>query len=199
MDVQMPVKNGLETIREIREDSKWADLPVVALTGYTAERDRRTCLDAGMNDCLAKPISAADIATVIHRWAHANSPSETTEKKMETPTEKSPRDVLDVEKALDMIGGDMDLLKEILGMFSADVARKLADLQQGLAISDAAMAKRAGHTLKGAASNICAESVRKVACEIEQLAAQGDLKSVAEKMPSLQAELAKLEAAIALL
>ena len=196
MDVQMPVKGGLEAAREIREDSRWAQLPVIAMTGHATESDRRACLDAGMNDYLAKPVSVADIASMIHRWAGRQGVVTDSEIQMNNPTEGTPKDVLDTEKAIDMIGGDMELLKEILDIFVADLPRKLDDLRAGISTGDATLVKRAAHSLKGSSSNICAEGVRKIAADMEQLAGDGDLATAASKMPSLESELARLKEAI---
>jgi len=70
MDIQMPVMNGYETVRLIREQEKLVEIrvPIVAVTAYALEEDRQKCLEAGMDDYLAKPISVDDLLQVIQRW-----------------------------------------------------------------------------------------------------------------------------------
>ena len=71
MDVQMPVLDGFEATRLIRSGESQAlnpNVPVIAMTALADQDDRARCLDAGMNDCLSKPISAQAVAAVIERW-----------------------------------------------------------------------------------------------------------------------------------
>jgi len=68
MDVQMPVMDGLMATRAIRRQGSWADLPIVAMTANALERDRQACLEAGMNDYLAKPIEPEALWRTLLRW-----------------------------------------------------------------------------------------------------------------------------------
>ncbi|WP_320055567.1 response regulator [Desulfuromonas thiophila] len=68
MDVQMPVLDGLEATRILRRDPRWRQLPVVALTASVLESDQNSCLAAGMNDHLAKPIEPAELEQLLRRW-----------------------------------------------------------------------------------------------------------------------------------
>jgi PAS domain S-box-containing protein len=72
MDVQMPVMDGLEATRRIRDGGVGAvnrDVPIVAMTAHAMKGDRERCLASGMNDYLSKPVSLEGLATVIRRWA----------------------------------------------------------------------------------------------------------------------------------
>jgi CheY-like chemotaxis protein len=70
MDLQMPVMDGLAASAEIRrrEASTGTHVPIVALTANVLPEDRRACLDAGMDDHVAKPIRLGDIRRIIERW-----------------------------------------------------------------------------------------------------------------------------------
>jgi len=74
MDVNMQGRSGVETCREIREDS---DIPVIILTVRNAERDKVLALDAGANDYIVKPFGAnellARIRATLRRWSPANA------------------------------------------------------------------------------------------------------------------------------
>jgi len=108
------------------------------------------------------------------------------------------RDVLDIRKALDMMGDDEDLLREALAIFMADLPRKLEELRHGLRDNDLERVKRAAHTLKGASASICAENVRGISQKMEESALSGDLDAVSQSTPQLEQELKKLAAAITL-
>lgn len=67
MDIQMPVMNGYETTRLIREQEKLTDVytPIIAITAYALEEDREKCLKAGMDEYLSKPVSVDHLLKVI--------------------------------------------------------------------------------------------------------------------------------------
>ena len=67
MDCQMPVMDGFEATRAIRERGG-RRVPVVALTANAMEGERERCLDAGMDDYLAKPMRPADLVAKLHQW-----------------------------------------------------------------------------------------------------------------------------------
>lgn len=58
MDLQMPVMDGYQATEAIRSDPRWSALPIIALTAYTSEAERKCCLRIGMQGHLAKPINA---------------------------------------------------------------------------------------------------------------------------------------------
>ncbi|MGE4440460.1 MAG: response regulator [Desulfomicrobium sp.] len=67
MDMVMPVMDGLEASRRIRTMGKYRDLPIIAMTANAMKGDREACLDAGMNDHLAKPIDISEFFEVLRR------------------------------------------------------------------------------------------------------------------------------------
>ncbi|MEN1761256.1 response regulator [Anoxynatronum sibiricum] len=67
MDIQMPVMNGYETTKLIREQEQLTNVhtPIIAITAYALEEDREKCLNAGMDDYLSKPVSVDHLLRVI--------------------------------------------------------------------------------------------------------------------------------------
>ncbi|CAD5109629.1 response regulator [Zestomonas carbonaria] len=68
MDCRLPVMDGYEATRKIRELDEQAGPPIIALTANALQGDREACLQAGMNDYLAKPFKRADLQRVLQRW-----------------------------------------------------------------------------------------------------------------------------------
>ena len=68
MDCNMPVMDGYETSRQIRQSGRWPDLPIVALTANAMPEERERCRSAGMNDYLAKPFRREELAALLDSW-----------------------------------------------------------------------------------------------------------------------------------
>jgi signal transduction histidine kinase/CheY-like chemotaxis protein len=69
MDVQMPVLDGLEATRLIRQDARWRDLPIVAMTANAIDGDRENCIAAGMNAYLSKPVQANHLLSIVEEYS----------------------------------------------------------------------------------------------------------------------------------
>ena len=71
MDLQMPELDGLETARLIRQDRRWLTLPIVGLTAHVMAGDRERCLQAGMNDYIAKPVRLNTLLEIVRKYSPA--------------------------------------------------------------------------------------------------------------------------------
>jgi two-component system sensor histidine kinase/response regulator len=80
MDMQMPVMDGIEATKVIRADPRFETLPIIAMTANAMAADRDKCLDAGMNDHIAKPIDPDQLFKVLLRWASRRDTEPTMEE-----------------------------------------------------------------------------------------------------------------------
>ena len=68
MDIMMPEMDGYETMREIRKDSEFRTLPILALTAKAMKGDREKCLEAGASDYIAKPVNTDQLLSLMRVW-----------------------------------------------------------------------------------------------------------------------------------
>ena len=71
MDVMMPEMDGIEATKRIRQDSNWAELPIIAVTAKAMSSDRQLCLDAGASDYISKPLDIEKLMSLIKVWVHS--------------------------------------------------------------------------------------------------------------------------------
>ena len=68
MDVQMPVMDGIQATQQIRQDPRFASLPIIAVTANAMSDERELCFKAGMQDYLSKPVNRQALNEVLLRW-----------------------------------------------------------------------------------------------------------------------------------
>jgi len=70
MDIMMPEMDGYETMRRIRDNSKFRTLPMLALTAKAMKGDREKCLQAGASDYIAKPVNTDQLLSLLRVWLY---------------------------------------------------------------------------------------------------------------------------------
>jgi CheY-like chemotaxis protein len=130
MDVEMPGMDGLTATRKLRAGEAGARnrrVPVLAMTAHALDTFRQQSMDAGMNGFLPKPVSFNSLAAALEGLKGA-APARPAGDPAEAPS--AGRNLADLERALDMLGGHRELLSEVLDVYLADWPQKLATLRQ---------------------------------------------------------------------
>ncbi|RQO57197.1 hybrid sensor histidine kinase/response regulator [Paucibacter sp. KBW04] len=204
MDMQMPVMDGLQATRKLREDPRNAQLPVVAMTANAMGSDRQLCLDAGMNDYVSKPIEPALLWRALNQWvppdANRSPPNaapleSASASAAELPAIAAqvllmPVSGLEIELGLSRLNGKASFYTLLLRRFVEAHASYLAELKDSVAAADWPTAERAAHTLRGVAGNIAASDLQESAGSLENR-----LRRCVESAPTA-AELLLLEPAL---
>jgi PAS domain S-box-containing protein len=195
MDMHMPIMDGLEATRLVRQLPNCQTLPIIAMTANAFHEDRLECLSAGMNDFLAKPVDPDILFAMLSRWLPDNrgTPKPLTAEKVNP--DKSL--VLDTAIGLRSFVGKHHSYEKMLRRFvdsHLDDARKIIEAAEA---DDMETARRLAHTLKGVAATLGLEQVRALAAILEQSIKSAEERSaIAASSDQLHLALAKAGAEI---
>jgi CheY-like chemotaxis protein/HPt (histidine-containing phosphotransfer) domain-containing protein len=178
MDVQMPEMDGLEATRRIRELGV-AKLPIIAMTAHAMDEERQRCLDAGMNDHVAKPFDPATLIAALRRWvprvAAAPAPTSAAPAAGTLPRSLPP---FDLAAALDRLDGNESLLGRIIARFAEEFAQADDTLAERISGQRYRDAERLAHSLAGVAAQLSLNELSAAAKALELALREGSLNEV---------------------
>jgi signal transduction histidine kinase/DNA-binding response OmpR family regulator/HAMP domain-containing protein len=165
MDLQMPEMDGYQATAKLRSDSRFATLPILAMTAHATVEERQRCLDAGMNEHVAKPIDPATLFETVGRFYKP--------RQHAAPEGLHQIADLDIDAALSRVGGNRKLYLKLLRQFAEHQSAVIARISEAQAAGDIQTAERLAHTLKGVAGNIGATQVQSAAGALERCLRDG--------------------------
>jgi two-component system sensor histidine kinase/response regulator len=184
MDCQMPVMDGFTATRRIRElervSGRGRRLPIIALTANVMSEDRESCIAAGMDAHLGKPIEPAQLLDCLGRYLKPNVV----------------RPEVDMDALRELTGGDAEFERELVETFVSSGDQCLAEILSAQRASDLGTIGKRAHALKGASANIHATGLAAAASSLENAARTnsvgeiaGLVQELAEKLQAVNAEL----------
>jgi signal transduction histidine kinase/DNA-binding response OmpR family regulator len=201
MDLHMPVMDGLQATREIRQREEGLDRRtfICAMTANVMKEDIELCQVAGMDSFIAKPVKEEVVYKVIHELNHAilkgsdagaltGAGFELIEAQPETAQGVTDVDVYDFDRQelLERLDGETSYLTRFLGMFVSSTESQMAALGEAITRCDTEAVKVSAHTIKGASANIAAGNMKRIAAEIEDSARLGSITEVGPNYLSLK-------------
>ena len=180
MDFHMPVMDGLEATRRIRQHYSAAQLPVIAMTAAAFAKDKEMALEAGMNDHLAKPIDFVQLATTIHHHLKlkpnksGTGHSEPVAKAQPNNTDNDWLSNLDnlsrwIDKSVVSyhFSHNPGLYEQCLRSFNRDFAGWSEETEQAIRDKAYPLGRGLAHKLKGASASIGAKRLSQTAEKLQ--------------------------------
>jgi HPt (histidine-containing phosphotransfer) domain-containing protein len=186
MDVQMPEMDGLEATRLIRERERQTGghVPIVAMTAHAMKGDKELCLSSGMDDYISKPIRVKEVAKIIEQLF-----AESAETGVRTADAAIGGSQIDWPAARAVVEGDEALLRNLVEAVLEELPPLLEQLEQAICNGDAATARRAAHTIKGAVRTFDPTEVIDLAGRLEAQGKAGTLDNAVELFDRLKQQL----------
>jgi two-component system sensor histidine kinase/response regulator len=188
MDVEMPEMGGFEATAAVREREKTTGrhVPIIAMTAHALKGDRDRCLAAGMDGYVSKPIQFHELCRIIDGTVPRGDTSGLPNGA------DAAQDVLDRQTVLQCVGGDWDLLREIIEVFASHAPLWMADIRDAIAREDAARLRLAAHTLKGALGHFGVGTVYNQAEQLETMGHNRNLTGAAQAWERLDQQVERL-------
>jgi len=190
MDIQMPVMDGIEAARAIRDSGSGVlnrNIPVVAMTANAVSGDKEMCLQAGMNDYISKPVAPVALGEMMAKWLVGTSNYVAADT---APREK----VWDRAELLDRLGGDTSSERSVLECFFEDTPNQMRNLERAFQRGDAAGVAVSSHTIKGVSATLSGHRLFAAASALEIAGRAGqlnpaDLEDVKKEYSRMSAEI----------
>lgn len=214
----MPEMDGYEATRAIREREsslvkreaqdeiretidarrRTPRMPIIGMTANALQGDREKCLEAGMDDYVAKPVRREDLAAVLARW-QPNRAGLSGEQPA-APSEESGDGAAAVDltvltdlRELDETG---ELLTTLITHFLSETPQQVVVMQAAFCRADATTLAEAAHTLKGSSGNLGAGRMQQLCGELQTLGRANDLTTAGDRLARLGAEFTLVRTAL---
>ena len=175
MDISMPVMDGYEATGKIRALETTAfRVPIIALTANVFSEDQQHCLDAGMDDFLAKPVNAGHLREKLRQWIGATHPV-----KAASPASNDASEIID-QATLDTLAEETsaELMPELMSIYIDETSNRLQELQ-------AAVNSSGTHAIKSSSGTFGALKLQEAARHVETSGREGDESLMREGIPDV--------------
>ncbi|MEH6434400.1 response regulator [Massilia sp. DD77] len=199
MDLEMPQLDGHAATVELRQDARFNELPVIAMTAHALAEIRERCLREGMQDYITKPVDPEKLYATLARWLGKGMPARATASPSSAAAPDLPNLTgIDTGFGLRNVGGNAKLYLELLDRLRGSQRDAGSCIRADLAAGRLLDAASRAHSLRGVCGNIGAREVQALAQEVEEQANRGvrDAPALARAAAALDGALASLMAAL---
>lgn len=192
MDLQMPVMDGIEASRRIRQwENGGQHTFLVALTASYLPEKGHVLFEAGIDNYVSKPFEIEQVQQLL-KYGLMASINNHADQFVISEAELQPEKVLDFQKGLVQVGGNEDTFRELLSDFIEGLPKRLQIMQDYYANKDLVELSRAAHNLSGIAGNLGALQVSDCARKLDKLSVEGYTDSLDPLIQEIQIVVGKL-------
>lgn len=193
MDLQMPVMDGYTAARTIRQDARFKDLPIIAMTAHAMADDPEKSRNAGMDGHITKPIDPEVLYATLAEWVSAARPGVEAGPKADTTQQNVPDnrsavvpaapekkpfpeflDGFDLPSGLKRLQGNQALYLKLLISFGDRYAQRANEIREALDAGNYINAHKLAHEIKGLAGNLSASQLHAAVTALDQLVKHAD-------------------------
>jgi len=186
MDLQMPVLDGFEATQKIRDwENEEKHIPIVALTARLFDDEVKLCLDAGMDDCVAKPFDTKQLFSIVGRLVDSSTESKNA-SSVEEMTGHDKILLLDVDGALPRFGDDIQSYRDFVDEFIEEMPEKMEGFRSALLANDLETLSKQAHNLKGVSASLGAMQISNLAFQLDQHCQNEDTETVQKLLTELE-------------
>ncbi|MCZ6807663.1 MAG: ATP-binding protein, partial [Deltaproteobacteria bacterium] len=189
MDCYMPMMDGFQATRRIREHPTNREVPIIALTASITEEDRVRCLEAGMSDTIGKPVRSSMLERLFDRWVSLSNKPPIPVLSATMP----PPSALDMDMVRQLVSLDEEddgFIQDVMVAYVDQLREAVVTLRDALEASDMETVRLTAHSIKGASKQIGASRVGELLDAIEREEAVEPARDlvgqVAEEVPRVE-------------
>ena len=193
MDVSMPEMDGLDATRAIRAKEQtpgYGHITIVAMTAFATKEYHDKCFESGMDGYVTKPVRIDELnKTLEPLMAEVEEP---VAAKAAAPNAATTPDPIDLSAALEVVGGDVDILREAVALSLEEVPDELTALRTAVSTSDAKQVEAKAHRLKGVMGTLGGFVARDAGQVLETMGEQHNLTGAATALQIFEQEIKRV-------
>jgi PAS domain S-box-containing protein len=179
-DLHMPTMDGYELAARIRAEEQGARIPIIAFTANVSRGEPDRCVAVGMDDYLTKPVQSRALRAMLEKWMRMPSltPGADAAPGSESVQEEHAKPVLDLRALVELVGGEPEVLSELLGDYCRSLRESADELKTAWARGATEAVQGVAHRLKSSSRSVGALALGEICERLEAAGSRADLAAI---------------------